>query len=109
MHLSRIFLRAGLLACSFDVMPAAAQPTVPPAQTMPVHRFLDHFNAANTTHDGRLTLAQAQAAGMPRLVQHFSEIDTQHNGYITLPDIRAWRQRIRASRAGSPAASDERD
>jgi hypothetical protein len=107
MHLFRMVVRAGLLACSLGVVPAAGQTTAPPAQptqTVPVHRFLDRFNAANTTHDGRLTLAQAQAAGMPRLAQHFSEIDTQKHGYITLQDIRAWRQQMRASRAGSQAA-----
>ena len=106
MQLSRMIVRAGLLACSLGAMPAAGQTTAPPAQptqTAPAHHFLDRFNAANTTHDGRLTLAQAEAAGMPRLVQHFSEIDAQHHGYITLQDIRAWRQQLRASRAGARA------
>jgi hypothetical protein len=44
------------------------------------------FAAANTTHDGKLTRAQAQA-GMPRVAQHFDEIDTQHAGFVTLAQI----------------------
>ena len=111
MQLYRMIVCAGLLACSLGAMPAAAQITAPPAQptqTAPAHRFLDRFNAANTTHDGRLTLAQAEAAGMPRLVQHFGEIDTQQHGYITLQDIRAWRRQVRASRAGAQTAPGDR-
>jgi Ca2+-binding EF-hand superfamily protein len=53
------------------------------------------FNAADTNHDGKLTLAEAQA-GMPRIAQHFGEIDTNHQGYITLDQIKAFV----ASRAG---------
>lgn len=50
------------------------------------------FEAANTTHDGKLTLDQAQAAGMKNVIRHFGDIDADHKGYITLQDIRAWRQ-----------------
>jgi hypothetical protein len=103
--LPRTILRAGMLACGLAAIPAAAQSLVSPpqpAQTIPAQRFLDRFNAANTTHDGRLTLEQAQAAQMPRLVRHFDEIDAQHKGYVTLQDIRAWRHQVRASRSGHP-------
>jgi hypothetical protein len=90
-------LRAGLLALGVIAMPAAAQVTSPAPQTdqSTVQRFIERFNAANTTHDGRLTLAQAQAGGMPIVVQHFDEIDAQHRGYVTLQDIGAWRQQSR--------------
>ncbi|MEM5386504.1 EF-hand domain-containing protein [Paraburkholderia phymatum] len=54
------------------------------------------FAAANTTHDGKLTLAQAQT-GMPRVAQHFGEIDTQKQGYVTLGQI----EQFMAQRAGS--------
>ena len=53
--------------------------------------FLMKFYAANTTHDGHLTLAQAKAAGMGPIAEHFTEIDTKHHGYITPYDIEAWR------------------
>ncbi|MGF6771555.1 hypothetical protein P3T18_004042 [Paraburkholderia sp. GAS199] len=49
------------------------------------------FANANTTHDGKLTKAQA-AAGMPIVAKHFDEIDTQKAGYITLPQIAAFMQ-----------------
>ena len=102
MPLSQAILRAGLLASSLVATPTAAQMPSPPPQTdqpAPEQRFVDRFNAANTTHDGRLTLEQAQAENMPILVRHFDEIDAQHRGYVTLQDIRAWRQQ---SRAGPP-------
>jgi len=60
------------------------------------HRMMDpgdilmKFYAANTTHDGHLTLAQAQAAGLKPVADHFSEIDTAKRGYVTFYDIQAW-------------------
>lgn len=75
----------------------AAGPGASPSQhaEQPAHRFLDQFDAANTTRDGRLTLQQAQAANMPWVSQHFAAIDSQQKGYITIQDIRAYRQHLR--------------
>ncbi len=56
------------------------------------------FEAANTTHDGHLSEAQAQAAHMRGVATHFAEIDSHHRGYITLDEIRAWRAERRAER-----------
>jgi len=55
------------------------------------HWLAQKFAAANTTHDGHLTLAQAQAAGLHMVVDHFSDIDMSHRGYVTMNDIAAWR------------------
>jgi hypothetical protein len=49
-----------------------------------------HFQEANATHDGRLTLDQAKA-GYKSIVRHFQEIDTNGKGFVTENDIRAWR------------------
>ncbi|MDE1895672.1 MAG: hypothetical protein KGH91_01215 [Rhodospirillales bacterium] len=49
------------------------------------------FYAANTSHDGHLTLAQAKAAGFKPVVDHFDEIDADKHGYVTFYDIQAWR------------------
>ncbi|MBP2200170.1 MULTISPECIES: EF-hand domain-containing protein [Pantoea] len=54
-----------------------------------MQRVQDRFNAANTNHDGKLTLAEAQA-GMPRVAQHFAEIDTAKKGYITFSQLSAF-------------------
>jgi hypothetical protein len=56
-----------------------------------LRRFHKKFDAANTTHDGHLTLAQAQKAGMKPIVKNFAAIDTQHRGYVTFNDVVAWR------------------
>ncbi|MFC0087265.1 hypothetical protein ACFFJT_20550 [Dyella flava] len=66
----------------------------PRAQQM-MRMLEQRFDAADTNHDGKLTLAEAQA-GMPRVAQHFADIDTNHQGYITLDQIKAFM----ASRAG---------
>jgi hypothetical protein len=78
--------------------PAQAQPPARGAQLRA--RLRERFEAANTTHDGRLTLAQAQAAHMPMLIRNFSAIDRDGKGYVTESDIAAFiRQRIAARRA----------
>jgi len=53
--------------------------------------LLDKFYAANTAHDGRLTLAQAKAADLRTVVDHFTDIDLKHRGYVTFYDIQAWQ------------------
>jgi len=56
-------------------LPAAAQTAAPQPDTgvqppqqqqreQRAQRFIERFNAANTTHDGRLTLEQARTANM---------------------------------------------
>lgn len=102
-------------AAAAQTPPTATQPQVPQpgAQAQPgaqpraqVQRFIDRFHAANTTGDGRLTLAQAQAGHMPMIVRNFDTIDTQHRGYVTLQDIRAYRQHMRAMREGGDTTSN---
>jgi hypothetical protein len=75
-----------------------SRPDGSPSQTVShqAHRFLNRFNAANTSHDGLLTLQQAEAAHMPWLARNFAAIDTQQTGYVTLQDIRAYRRQMQA-------------
>jgi hypothetical protein len=56
-----------------------------------MQKFQRRFEAANTTHDGRLTLDQAQAGNLRSIVKHFNEIDTRHVGYVTLNEVMAWK------------------
>ncbi len=98
-----------LLAALLLAAPAAfaqAPESTPLPQAAPAHprkTFRDRFEAANTTHDGRLTLDQAQAANMHGVAQHFTEMDADKKGYITLQDVRAWHLAHRAARAGGSA------
>jgi hypothetical protein len=100
----RFFLQCttALLAAGGLVLPVLAQtpPERPPAPRQ--HAFIDRFDAANTTHDGHLTLAQAQAAKLPVIVRHFDAIDAQHKGYVTLRDLQAYRQQERTARTQQP-------
>ncbi len=88
-----------------DSAPPAASPT-PPEQMAPPGgqmappggkmRFRDRFEAANTTHDGKLTLEQAQAAHMGMMVKNFAAIDADKKGYITLQDVKTWHDAMKA-------------
>jgi hypothetical protein len=67
--------------------------------------LLMKFYAANTTHDGHLTLAQAQAAGLKPIADHFSDIDAAKRGYVTFFDIQAWHLDGMAKRLEAQAAA----
>ncbi len=91
--------------------PAASGPAVPPPPGGWKHGHHDmmakwkaKFDAANTSHDGHLTLAQAQAAGLKPIVAHFSAIDTRNRGYVTFNDVVAWRLDDMAKRMEQKAA-----
>ena len=84
--------------------PAATEQTAPatadaPAPKAHKHRrsMQEHFDAANTTHDGHLTLEQAKE-GFPSVARDFDAIDTTHKGYVTVDDIKAHRKAARAAR-----------
>jgi hypothetical protein len=52
----------------------------------------EHFAAADTNHDGQLTLSEAKQ-GMPRLAANFDKIDTAKKGYVTVEQIKSLADR----------------
>ncbi len=62
-----------------------------------------HFEAANTTHDGHLTKDQATAAKWTYVNKHFDVMDTSHKGFVTVSDIHAFSSTARAARAQQKA------
>jgi hypothetical protein len=81
----------------------APAPATPPAATgtpmmqKPMAHQMSHrmslqqrFDAANTSHDGKLTKDQAAAANWPYVLNNFSAIDKDNKGYVTTSDIRAF-------------------
>ena len=79
-----------LLAAAMLALPAFAQTTT----AKPTHTRLimaQHFEQANVTHDGHLTLEQAQT-GYKSIARHFAAIDQDKKGYITEDDIRAYNK-----------------
>jgi len=76
--------------------PAAspAAPAKPPRQT-----FREHFDSANTTHDGHLTLDQAKEAKWTAVVRRFDKMDANHKGFVTAQDIYNEFARERAEKA----------
>ncbi len=65
-----------------------------------------HFNQANTAHDGHLTAEEAKA-GYPLVAKHFDDIDVEHKGYVTANDIRAWQIMRKAARRLSRPPEDK--
>jgi hypothetical protein len=45
------------------------------------------FDAADRSHRGALTRAEAQAGGFGYVAQHFDAIDTRHAGEVTFDDL----------------------
>ena len=91
---SLVFLLPGALIGALTVSSLASAQTPAPggAGQSRAQAFIARFEAANTTHDGRLTLAQAQAGHLPMIARNFSAIDKDSKGYVTLSDIQAWRR-----------------
>jgi hypothetical protein len=55
-------------------------------------QIAERFAAANTDHNGQLTLAEAEA-GMPRVAANFTKIDADQSGTLTLAEIQALADR----------------
>jgi len=81
---------------------AQSTPQPPGAVPPPREPFIERFQRANVTHDGKLTLDQARAAGMHMIVAHFGQIDVGHKGYVTIDDIRAARAERQQMKQGAP-------
>ena len=79
--------------------------TAVPIADMPHRHYSglpEHFTAANTSHDGKLTPMQAREAGWARVVRHFDEIDTGHLGFVTEAQIHAYNVGHHHSRKTTP-------
>ena len=83
---------------------SVARPGTAPRQRL---TMAQRFEAANTSHDGKLTLDQARNGHMPQVARQFDTIDATHKGYVTMDDIRAAararREARRAARLAQPA------
>jgi Ca2+-binding EF-hand superfamily protein len=82
---------AAVLAFFAAVAPAFAQQgqgqRMTPEQRE--QRMAERFNAADTNHDGKLSLEEAKA-GLPMVARNFDQIDTEHTGGVTLEQLRAY-------------------
>ena len=79
---------------------SSAAPSSAPATTSTrTRRSMDErFAAANTTHDGKLTLEQARVGRLRAVARDFDQIDTGKRGYVTLEEIKAHQSAQRAAR-----------
>jgi hypothetical protein len=110
------------LALSLAAVPALAQTTAPTAPATPApaaptaaapatkttHTHMtaqQRFDAANTTHDGKLTKEQAQAAHMTSTVKNWDAIDKDKKGYVTMDDMKAYAAAQRAAHHNTGTAT----
>ena len=75
---------AAMLLMVTAVVSCADQHSKPDPQ-----KIAERFQAADTNHDGKLTLEEAKA-GMPGVAAAFSQIDVGNKGYVTLEEIQAF-------------------
>lgn len=87
--------------------PGAAMPPSeqgPPGGGGAPHGIREKFEAANVTHDGRLTEQQAEAGGLKSIAHHFHEIDRDGKGYVTMQDVHAWHKARHAAKQAQGSA-----
>ncbi len=104
------------LLLSLSATTAIAQPTPPPPEDLPPQAAgapqappagpprmggRQRFEAANVTHDGKLTREQAEQAHWMGLVRHFDEVDRDRKGYVTLQDLHDYAAARRAAQQGA--------
>src|SRR5438094_10640572 len=93
--MNTIYRAAAVLAALVAVAPAFAQQEGGQGQGQRMtpeqreQRMAERFNAADTNHDGKLSLDEAKA-GMPVLARNFDQIDTGHTGAVTLDQLNAY-------------------
>ena len=95
----RLITRLLAFALVLGPISAYAQNAPSTGQTQPRQTFQEHFDSANITHDGHLTLDQAKAAKWTAVVRRFEKIDADHKGYITAQQLRDQFARERAEKA----------
>jgi len=64
-------------------------PKAPPTTAEAKAIIAEHFKAADTNHDGKLTREEAKA-GMPEVYKNFDKIDSLKRGYVTERQIGAY-------------------
>ena len=83
---------AASFACTGAIAQTSPQSGVDPQRMeLMMQQPEARFANANTTHDGKLTKAQA-AQGMPMVARNFDQIDSRKAGYVTLPQIQQFMQ-----------------
>src|SRR5437764_8499295 len=93
--MNTIYRAAAVLAAFVAVAPAFAQQGGGQGQGQRMtpeqreQRMVERFNAADTNHDGKLSLDEAKA-GMKMVAHNFDQIDTGHTGSVTLEQVTAY-------------------
>jgi len=69
--------------------PATPAPKAVAKPKAPVQTVEQRFEKANTSHDGKLTKAQATAAKWTAVTRAFVAMDKDKKGYLTVDEVKA--------------------
>ncbi len=86
------------------VTPGAGAGTAPRTATHARRTLTERFEAANTSHDGKLTLDQAKAGRLRAVSRDFDKIDRDKRGYVTLDQVKAFQSEQRTERRAARSA-----
>ncbi len=84
-------------------VPTTAAPKPAAKPKAPVLTTEQRFEKANTSHDGKLTKAQATAAKWTNVSRNFTSIDKDKKGYVTVEDIKAAAAKPAPKKPATPA------
>ena len=83
--------------------PSSAKPSSSASPHRARRTLAQRFEAANTTHDGKLTLEQARAGRLNAVARDFDKIDKDKDGTVTMDEIKAYQAEQRAARRSARA------
>ena len=101
MKIVAILTATGLAAASFLVLADAG------AGKHGGHHMGERLKAADTNNDG--LISKAEAAALPRIAQNFDAIDTNRDGQLSADEMRAFHQKMRATKAAEHFKQIDKD
>ena len=81
-------ISAPLQSPSAPATPATPAPKAVAKPKAPALTVEQRFEKANTSHDGKLTKAQAVAAKWTNVTRDFVAMDKDKKGYVTIDDVK---------------------
>ena len=67
----------------------------------------ERLKAADTNGDG--LISKAEAAALPRIAEHFDQIDANRDGQVSADELRAFHQKMRATKAAEHFKAIDKD
>lgn len=96
-------ISAPLPSPSAPATPATPAPKAVAKPKAPALTVEQRFEKANTSHDGKLTKAQAMSAKWTNVTRDFAAMDKDKRGYVTIDEVKAASVKKLAVKKPAPA------